>query len=502
MNVVIYARYSSYNQTEQSIEGQIAVCTEYAKKNNYTIVGEFIDRALTGTNDNRPQFRKMIEESNKKYFQGVLVYQLDRFARNRYDSAINKNILKKNGVRVFSAKENIAEDASGILMESVLEGMAEYYSAELSQKVKRGMQINAEKCLCNGGKTPLGYKIENKKYIINEEEAGIVKKIFEMYNNGHIMTDIVTYMNERNIKTSYGNKFNKSSIRKILLNKKYIGIYTYGDIEVKNGIPRIIDDKTFNEVQKKMLKNKQAPARNKAKTEYLLTTKLFCGNCKEMMTGTSGTSSTKRMHYYYTCNGRKKHICNRKNIQKELIEDIVVEQARNMLTDKDIEKISNEVVKVAEKEKNSNNLKILEKALKENERQKTNLLESLKICEIDSVRKSIFEELEKMEEEHKRIENNILLEKSSHLDITVTEVKYFLTKMREGDVNDIRYRKLLINVLINKVYVYDDNLTIIFNIQDKKNSIIKAPSIEKIERSFLDENGSPNLKNLKLLTLK
>ena len=114
MNVVIYARYSSHSQTEQSIEGQLAVCREYAQRNNYTIVGEYIDRALSGTNDKRPQFQKMIEDSNKKYFEGVLVYQLDRFARNRYDSATYKNKLKKNGVRVFSARENISDDASGV----------------------------------------------------------------------------------------------------------------------------------------------------------------------------------------------------------------------------------------------------------------------------------------------------------------------------------------------------------------------------------------------------
>lgn len=136
MNVVIYARYSSHSQTEQSIEGQIAVCEEYAKRNDYAIVGTYIDRALSGTNDNRPQFKQMIEDSSKKIFEGVLVYQLDRFARNRYDSAIYKNKLKKNGVRVFSAKENISDDASGVLVESVFEGMAEYFSVELSQKVK------------------------------------------------------------------------------------------------------------------------------------------------------------------------------------------------------------------------------------------------------------------------------------------------------------------------------------------------------------------------------
>ena len=139
MNVVIYARFSSHSQTEQSIEGQLKVCYEYAKSNGYTVIGEYIDRAQSGTTDNRLEFQRMISDSDKHTFEGVLVYQLDRFARNRYDSAINKSKLKKNGVRVISAKENIADDPSGILVEGVLESMAEYYSAELSQKIHRGM---------------------------------------------------------------------------------------------------------------------------------------------------------------------------------------------------------------------------------------------------------------------------------------------------------------------------------------------------------------------------
>ena len=112
MNVVIYARYSSYNQTEQSIEGQLKVCYEYATRNNYTVIGEYIDRATSGRTDQRPQFLKMIEDSNKKQFEGIIVYQLDRFARNRFDSANYKNRLKKNNVRVISAKEDISNDAS------------------------------------------------------------------------------------------------------------------------------------------------------------------------------------------------------------------------------------------------------------------------------------------------------------------------------------------------------------------------------------------------------
>lgn len=272
MNVVVYARYSSHNQNEQSIEGQLEYCRNYAKQHNYNIIYEYIDRAQSGTNDDRPQFLQMIEESNKKTFEGVLVYQLDRFARNRYDSAIYKRQLKKNGVRVFSARENINEDASGVLMESVLEGMAEYFSVELGQKVKRGMKINADNCYYNGGTVPLGFKlievdsnitdatgkiVKKKKFAIDEDTAPVVRKIFDMYINGSLMADIIRYLNEKNIKTSVGGEFNKNSIRNILLNKRYIGIYTYNGKETIDGIPRIIDDNTFNKVQEIMFKNKK-----------------------------------------------------------------------------------------------------------------------------------------------------------------------------------------------------------------------------------------------------
>ena len=163
MNVVIYARFSSHSQTEQSIEGQLKVCYEYAQAHQYTVIGEYIDRAQSGTSDNRTDFQRMILDSEKHTFQGVLVYQLDRFARNRYDSAIYKAKLKKNGVRVLSARENITEDASGILIEGVLESMAEYYSAELSQKINRGRKINASKCLSNGSNPGLGYKVDKDR---------------------------------------------------------------------------------------------------------------------------------------------------------------------------------------------------------------------------------------------------------------------------------------------------------------------------------------------------
>ena len=300
----------------------------------------YTGRAISGTGaENRPEFQRMVADSAKRQFQAVLVYQLDRFARNRYDSATFKAKLKKNGVKVISARENITEDASGVLMEAVLEGMAEYFSAELSQKVKRGMMLNAEKALYTGAGVPLGYKIVDKKFVVDDDTAPIVKRIFEMYLAGNTMADIIRYLNENGVKTSQGNPYNKNSIRQILTNNRYIGVYKYSGLEIPDGVPRIIDDTTFEQTQILMEKNKKAPARAKAVEDfYLLTTKLFCGHCDCAMTGFSGTSHTTKFYQYYGCvTQRRRGDCKKKSIQKTYLEDMVVERVLSVLTDKYID---------------------------------------------------------------------------------------------------------------------------------------------------------------------
>ena len=291
MNVVIYARYSQHNQTECSIEGQLKVCYEYAKQNKLNVIGEYIDRAQTGTNDNREQFQKMLLDSERKFFQGVLVYQLDRFGRGDVVDALNEDKLNKNGVEVISAKENFTNDPSGILMKGVIRSINQYYSNELSVKVKRGMDLNADKCYYNGGSVPVGLKLETvaeldgafgkkivkKKFIIDEETAPIVRKIFEMYSSGSTIVKIKEYLETK------GFKYSNCKVRTILGNKKYIGIYTHSGREILDAIPQIIDNELFEDVQKLLEKNKHSRSRLKTKTEYILTTKLFCGNCKAMM---------------------------------------------------------------------------------------------------------------------------------------------------------------------------------------------------------------------------
>ena len=181
---VIYARYSCDRQSEQSIEGQLHVCTDYAKSHDILIVDTYIDRAMSGTDDMRPAFQKMLMDSAKKQWEIVLVYKLDRFSRNKYEATIHKHTLKENGVKLVSAMENIPDTPEGIILESLLEGMNQYYSAELRQKVIRGLKENWRKGLATGGRTVFGYDIKDKRYVINEYEAAIVREAFERYAKG------------------------------------------------------------------------------------------------------------------------------------------------------------------------------------------------------------------------------------------------------------------------------------------------------------------------------
>ena len=467
MNAVVYARFSSHNQNEQSVEGQLKVCYEYAERNGYKVIDEYIDRALSGTNDNRPEFQRMIADSSKKHFQYVLVYQLDRFARNRYDSAMYKARLKKNSVRVLSAREYISEDASGILMEAVFEGMAEYYSAELSQKIQRGMNLNAEKCLCTGGNIALGFRVgEDKRFEIDPDTAPLVLQIFEKYANGQTISEITTYLNEKGHTTSRNVPFNKNSLRTMLQNKRYIGTYTYKDMEIPNGMPRIVDDELFNKVAEIMKKNKKAPARAKGHIEYLLTTRLFCGHCKEMMTGFSGTGKAGTTYNYYICNGVKKKICKKKMVGKAYIENLVIAECRKHLTTENVDKIAHEIVALCNRERDTANLKRLKKLLKENDRKQKNLMAAIMECDIDSTRKALFAEVPKLESARIEIEAEIEKEQLGRVNLTVPQIKFFLSALKKGSADDVKYRKTLISVLVNAIFLYDDRITLVFNSGD------------------------------------
>ncbi len=492
-NAVIYARFSSHSQNEQSIEGQLAECYAFAQRSELRIVHEYIDRALTGTTDKRPDFLQMIEDSKRKGFQYVIVYQLDRFARNRYDSATYKAKLKKNGVRVLSAKENITDDASGILVEGVLESMAEYYSAELSQKIKRGIAISASKCKFFGGKIPLGYKIdEQKNYVIDEDTAPIVRKMFEMLASGYTYADIARYMNERGIPTTTGGKWNKNSFRSIFANRRYLGKYIFHDEEIDGGIPRLIDDGLFDEVQKILEKYAAAPSRGKAKVEYLLSEKLICGKCGHKMTGISSTSKSGKIHHYYKCVGSTKGVCDKRTVRKQFIEDEIIaaivgdgteQNPHGVLTDEFIDLVAAETYLLIQAEQNDSEIKRLESVVAENQKAINNLMQALMLGKIAD---TILAQIEKLENENKELNDTIESEKALQINYSYADIRKWLLHFRTLDYSKTKNRKDLIDTFIYRVLLYDDKMKVIFHLKGgQKNELL----LNLIFPDYPDRNG-------------
>lgn len=501
LRAVIYARFSSHSQTEQSIEGQLRDCYNYAQTNNIKIIGEYIDRALSAKTDNRPNFQKMIKDSEKGLFNIVLVWKLDRFSRNRYDSATYKARLRRNGVKVVSVMENISDNAEGILVESLLEGMAEYYSAELAQKVSRGLRESAYKHKATGA-LPYGYRADKEKnIIIDEERAAVVRKIYEMYSDGYTAKEITGYLNSKGLRTQTGGEWNKNSLPRILSNPRYTGTYIYRDYVCPDAIPRIIDDETFEKVQTKLNKNRRKGAVKKAKVDYLLTTKLFCGHCKAMMIGETGTSKTGNIYYYYKCSTRKKdrHACNKKTVPKQYIEDLIVNNIYNNIIQRDdvIERIADRAMEIQAAEQNNGILEALQARLSEIDKSLDNILSAI---ESGVVTKTTKRRLEELESEREDIEYEVQKEQAAKPRIERDVIIFLIDQFRDGDINDIEYRKKLIDTFIHKVYVYDDKLLIIYNYTNRETQVNEEELIDYVEGEGSDiEASAPPLSETALL---
>lgn len=495
MNVVIYARYSSDKQREESIEAQLKVCHEYADRKGYTVISEYTDRAMTGRSDDRPQFQKMIRDSKKKHFEKVIVYRLDRFSRDSYDPIIYMAELQKNNVEVESATENIPEGYMKTVMLHLILGMNASYSVELGEKVTRNMELNAEKCLSNGGTTPLGYKLEKldpedekskKKYVLDEKTAPIVQEIFTKYADGWSIVRICEDLNARHILSAQKKPFNKNSLHTMLKNRKYLGIYIYKDKEIPGGMPQIISQELFDKVQEKMVVNKKAPARSRARVEYILSGKLFCGYCGEKMVGHGSNQMNRRGVYYnyYKCkNAGAGGPCKKKLAPKTDIEDIVVDECRKLLSEENIRRISKEVVKISKSMDDRTELDRLQKLMKKAEEEKNNQMASLRACNKESVRNMIFEDLGNIAKEIEKLEKAIAKEEARHYILTEEQVSEHLQKLAVGDINDLEYRRTLIKVFVSAVYLYDDKFTITFNTGDEEVTISDV-LLEKIAKDM------------------
>ena len=472
MKAVIYARYSSDNQREESIEGQLRECKEYAEKNGITILRSYIDRALSAKTDNRPEFQKMVQDSAKGLFDTVLVWKLDRFARNRYDSAHYKAQLRKNGVKVVSATENISDGPEGIILESMLEGMAEYYSAELAQKINRGLRENALKGKNNGGRIPLGYQLGEDRYLkIDPLTAPIVREIYQRYAQGDSARSIIDSLNERHILTRMNKPFRQSSLHALLRNRKYIGEYRYRDIVLPDAIPAIIPHELFERVQMRVEKNRQAPAMAKAEEEYLLTTKLFCGHCGRMMAGESGTGRNGVIHRYYKCGGAKRKLgCHKKAVKKDWIERIAVQYTvQRVLQDELIAQIADKLVELQNTQDDT--LPLLRKQLADTNHGIGNMLNAIQQGVLTSSTRERLEELEKLRED---LKTSILQAELERPKYSREDIVEWISRFKYGDPDNKEYQRQIIDIFLNSIYVFDDKLVFTYNYKNGTQTVTLA----------------------------
>ena len=508
----IYARYSSTNQREESIEAQIRACQDYAKRNGLVIVDIYTDSAKTGTNAEREEFQRMIADSATGKFEFVIVHKLDRFSRDRYDSIAYKRKLKLNGVTLRSVLENLDGSPESLILESLLEGMAAYYSQNLAREALKGMKENGYKCMHVGGIPPLGYDVdkETKKYVINEEEAMVVRYIFSSYADGVGYNQIVRYLNANGYHSKRGRAFGKNSIHDLLKNIRYTGVYTFNMKQVKDsagkrnnrpkpreeqiiiegGMPAIIDKETFNRVQLLMSNGKQRGGLNRAQVVYLLSGILRCGECGASMWGNKSTDRHGNVTYFYVCSTKdyKKH-CENKSIRKEVIEDFVLTKLLEDVFKKDsIEQLRTNLIQYQKRRqesinKNSNNLKSEYEEIEQKIDKVVKLVSESGVT-IDTVSQEIKELEEKREAIEKQIDN---LNKES-VSFYISEKQLNEMTVHEQIVRDKTNKKKLreiVSYYVKNIYVYLDRIEIEYKFSVPGNDadkLIPMTTVETLEK--------------------
>ncbi|MGN0444196.1 MAG: recombinase family protein, partial [Acutalibacteraceae bacterium] len=466
---VIYARYSSHNQRDVSIEQQVNACRKFAEENEITIIAVYDDHAKSGKTDRRPQFQKMMKAAERGEFDVVIAWKSDRLGRNMLQAMMNESKLDSCGVNCMYIEENFGDTAAGRFAARNMMNVNQFYIENLAENVRRGLYDNAEKCLVTNGLPPFGYKIVDKKYAIDTEKAVIVQEIFRRVAEGETNMSIARDLNARGIKTQRGGEWGRSSFHVMLSNERYRGIYIYNDIRVEGGIPRIIDDQLFYKVQEAVKMNKQGPGSRRAGTDYLLTGKLYCGKCGSPMTGIAGTSHTGKMHYYYACTKkRNEKTCDKKNVVKEDIEIAVAKAIREYaLNDDSLDNISDMILEYNKKQAESNEIDILKDRLAENEKATKNILKAIEAGIFNNTTQDRLLELEAEQEELKR---TIKMAEATIVVTSKEKIIEGLKFFREVDFGNRRALQRLFDTFLVAVYVFDDELKICFSFSGNNNT--------------------------------
>lgn len=472
--LVAYYRYSGGSQqTEQSIEGQRRDCEAYARQHGLTIVHEYIDRHISGRGvESRLAFQQMIADSSKHLFDLVICWKTDRFARNRYDSAVYKKKLRDNGVRILYAAESSVEGPEGIILEGLMESLAEYYSAELAQKMRRGMRESALKGRAINPSRPLGLTTdEHKRFIIDEKNAPTIRFIFEHYAAGESSASIVDQLNAAGLRTSKGNSFNKCSIPRIIQNEAYHGVYICKayDVRIDGAIPAIIDDDLWKKAQKMLTLNKQHRAPHSSHADYLLSGKLFCGCCHSLMRGISGHNCRNDVYYYYACGNKADGgTCKKKNIPKDVAENLVVNAiCENILRPDTLEDLADAIAAAQQADVNQPDPEraMLEQNLADVHRKINNIIESI---ENGTASSRLSARLADLEQQESTLNYQLESLKEVHPPVLDRERILFLLEQFLISPNERTedYNRRIIDTFVNRIEITDTEMLIYFNLSE------------------------------------
>lgn len=461
MTGVIYARYSEGpHQTDQSIEGQVADCKEYAAAKDIDIIEIYADRHVSGKSiTGREEFQRMLSDAAAHRFECVIVWKVDRFGRDRQDIALSKLKLKKAGVKLLYAKESVPDGPEGIILESLLEGLAEYYSADLRQKVQRGIRESAKKGKAQGV-PPIGYKYDGNRHpVIDPEPAEAVREAFRMHNEDSSTKDIIEMFRQRGITTRNGNPMTSGTLYRILRNEKYTGRWTVGDVPLD--VEPIISEETFEEA-KNHFRTSRHNAQGKAQADYLLSCKVFCGYCGAMLDAESGHGRHGKVYNYYKCSA-KKHKgkpCKLKPVPKETLEEAVTDATcKQVLTPEMIEALTEDILEVQDEQPDSVELKSLKKQLKDTQRRQKNILKALE----EGTSSGAIQRLKELEDKASEISLLISKKEIQKPKLSAELVSDWLYSFREGDVTDPAFRKKLLETFVSRVDLWNDHALVYFN---------------------------------------
>jgi site-specific DNA recombinase len=467
---VIYARYSSHNQREASIEQQIEECTEFAEKNNLFVLETYADKAVSGKTDRRKSFQRMLRDAEKGYYQVVIAYKSNRIGRNMLQALTNEEKLSKFGVRVLYAKEEFGDNAAGRFALRTMMNVNQFYSENMAEDIMRGLLDNAERCMVTGS-LPLGYvSDENRLYSIDEGQSAVVREIFDRFLSGWSFADMASDLNERGIKTKQGCQWNKGSFHRILTNERYTGVYLYRQVRKEGGIPQIIDRDTWLAAQHRLTTKSNPIGAQRHSGDYLLTGKLFCGLCGTPMVGISGTGKGGVKHYYYACQKRRlEHDCKKENVSRDWIENAVCRGVvEYVLQDQVIEWMADCVMDYQMRHKDDGTISVLTSRQKQVETSIKNILAAMEQGIFTSSTKSRLEELE---QEQIKLSRSIETEKVLRPTHKRERVVYWLEQFRGGDFDDPVYREKLVHLFVNAIFLYDDHMKIALNFSGNSNTV-------------------------------